>query len=297
MYRLSCADLLTARDAWLEASVWEHLDALVARAYAQVYGRKADFSGVLRSSLGFFWQRFPSLVRTEMRLVALSAALVFLGACFGAWVVFSDESALAVVVPDMHLNQTPTERVIGERLGGSQDVGRSTVFSSYLLTHNIQVTFLVFALGLTFGFGSAALLFWNGIPLGALAAQYYQSGESLFFWAWILPHGVVELTVVFIAGAAGFVLARGLWFPGLESRQTALLRESKRAVQLVVGGMPMLVLAGAIEGSLSQLHAPLISYEIKLVFALVLFGFVVAYLSRPTLSPTPFAGGQAPTKG
>jgi uncharacterized membrane protein SpoIIM required for sporulation len=121
-------------------------------------------------------------------------------------------------------------------------------------------------------------LFWNGIPLGALAAQYLGSGQGRFFFAWILPHGVVELTVVAIAGAAGFVIARGLLRPGERSRPRALQQEAKRAVQLVFGGMPLLVVAGLVEGSVSQLHPPLLSLSFKLTFAVLLALANFAYL-------------------
>ncbi|MFT3921745.1 MAG: stage II sporulation protein M [Myxococcales bacterium] len=277
LYRATCADLLVARGELMDAALADYLDTLVARAYSQVY---AERSQSLRRAWHFVWDEFPALVRREWRFVALAAALMTLGALVGALVVATDNDALAVVVPDMHLDQTPTERIEGERIAGEHDAGRSAVFSSFLFTHNIQVTFLVFALGVTFGLGTAGVLFWNGIPIGALAAQYHRSHEALFFWAWILPHGVVELTVVMIAGAAGFVLSRGLWLPGPWSRQAALTREARTAVRLVLGGMPMLVVAGLVEGTLSQMHAPLIPYWVKLTFAAALFLAMLAYLQR-----------------
>jgi uncharacterized membrane protein SpoIIM required for sporulation len=218
------------------------------------------------------------LVRAEFALVALAALFISLGTASGALVVHYDPQALGVVVPELHQEQTPRERVRQEAERGSFDAGGSAVFSSFLFTHNIQVTFLVFALGLSFGIGTAVVLFWNGIPLGALAAQYLGSGQGPFFFAWILPHGVVELTVVAIAGAAGFVLARGLLRPRSRSRPRALQEEAKSAVQLVLGGMPLLVVAGLVEGSISQLHPPLLPLWFKLSFALVLALANFAYL-------------------
>lgn len=278
LYRRACADLLVSRGELMDAALADYLDALVARAYAQVYAQRPQTA---RRAWNFVWNEFPSLVRKERRLVLLAAALFLFGAALGAFVVLTDKSALAVVVPDMHLDQTPGERIEGERVLGGHDVGRSAVFSSFLFTHNIQVTFLVFALGMTFGLGTAGVLFWNGIPIGALAAQYHRSGEALFFWAWILPHGVVELSVVRIAGAAGFVLARGLWLPGELTRQVALTREARTAVRLILGGMPMLVVAGLVEGTISQMHAPNVPYWVKLTFAGGLFLAMLAYLQRP----------------
>jgi uncharacterized membrane protein SpoIIM required for sporulation len=106
------------------------------------------------------------------------------------------------------------------------------------------------------------------------------SGQALFFWAWILPHGVTELSVVAIAGAAGFVLARGLLRPGDRTRGVALQREARRAVGLVLGGMPLLIVAGLVEGSVSQLHPPLVPLWLKLGFAAALALATLSYLAR-----------------
>lgn len=276
LYRSACADLLIAQRELAEASLTDYLNGLVARAYARVYG------GGQRARLNvleLLWNEFPRLVRKERKLVMLSAALFLLGALSGALVMELDPQAMGLVIPDMHQDRTPEERVRDEAFE-DRKAGPAAVFSSFLFTHNIQVTFLVFALGVTFGIGTAAVLFWNGVPLGALAVQYHQSGQGLFFWAWILPHGVVELSVVVIAGAAGLLLGRGLWRPGLLSRRQALVREAKSAVRLIAGGMPLLVIAGLVEGTISQIHAPVMPYSVKLVFAATLFAALIAYLSR-----------------
>ncbi|HEX6241713.1 MAG TPA: stage II sporulation protein M [Polyangiales bacterium] len=277
-YRLGASALLRAR-ATGDVVQAEHLEGLMRAAYALVYAApppRSRWATVAR----FISRDFPRLVRAERRLVALAVALLLAGALCGAAVVWLDPGALAVVVPDTHQEQTPTERVRQEAQRDLFDAGSSAVFSSFLFTHNIQVTFLVLALGLTAGIGTAAVLFWNGIPLGALAAQYGMSGQWLFFWAWILPHGVTELSVVAIAGAAGFVLARGLLRPGNLTRGVALQREARRAVSLVLGGMPLLIVAGLVEGSVSQLHPPLAPLWLKLGFAAALALATLSYLAR-----------------
>jgi len=276
LYRGACADLLIAERELAEVSLTDYLNGLVARAYARVYGggrrRRIDLAELL-------WNEFPRLVRNERRLVMVSAVLFLLGALSGAAVMKLDPQAMGLVIPEMHQDRTPDERVRDEAYE-DRKAGPAAVFSSFLFTHNIQVTFLVFALGITFGIGTAAVLFWNGVPLGALAAQYHASGQGLFFWAWILPHGVLELSVVVIAGAAGLLLARGLWRPGLLSRRQALVHEAKAAVRLIAGGMPLLVIAGLVEGTISQIHAPIMPHSVKLTFAAMLFAALLAYLSR-----------------
>jgi uncharacterized membrane protein SpoIIM required for sporulation len=283
LYRAVCADLLTARNQIVDARLSDYLDGLVGRAYARVYA--ADHAP--RMAIGeFVLREFPALVRKEARLVALAALLFWAGALVGAGVMWLDPKAMGLVIPDMHQLQTPEERVREEARNSDHNASDSAVFSSFLFTHNIEVTFMVFAMGVTFGVGTAFVLFWNGIPLGALAAQYHASGQGMWFWAWILPHGVIELTVVMIAGAAGFVLARGLWRPGLRSRRTALVFEAKSAVRLVLGGMPMLIVAGLVEGTISQMHAPLMPEWVKLLFAACLFSAMCVYLSRGGIERT-----------
>jgi uncharacterized membrane protein SpoIIM required for sporulation len=282
-YRLGSSALLRARAAG-DSALARYLEDVMREAYARVYAAPAATPRwpQLRR---FVVRDFPRLVRAELRLVALAAVFLLGGALCGAAVVHFDPTALAVVVPEAHQEQTPLERVHQEAQRDLFDAGGSTVFSSFLFTHNIQVTFLVLALGLTGGLGTAAVLFWNGIPLGALAAQYTASGQALFFWAWILPHGITELSVVAIAGAAGFVLARALLRPGPETRGAALQREARRALGLILGGMPLLIVAGLVEGSVSQLHPPLVPLWLKFGFAAGLALATLTYLALAGRSP------------
>lgn len=276
LYRSVSSDLIRARSELLDASVTDYLNDLVARSYALVHGGRRRRSA---GPVDFLVREFPRLFREELRAFGLAALVTALGAGVGATAVAFDPASLAVVIPDQHQEHTPGERVaLEEEDGGQADGNAALEFSSFLFTHNIQVTFLVFALGITFGLGTTAVLFSNGVPLGALAMQYHLAGRDLFFWSWILPHGIPELTQVFIAGAAGLVLARGLWIPGRRTRRDALVAEAKRAVRLVVGGMPILVLAGLVEGTISQMHEPRVPYALKLAVAALVGGAVYAYL-------------------
>lgn len=266
LYRGAADDLVRARTELVDASVSDYLNDLVARAYAVIYAeRPRDKGKVLR----FLLREYPALVRSEWKAIVLSTLIFLGGAGFGAAAAVFDPSAMGVVMPEQHQTQTATERVRRDESGGARAHGghEAAAFSSFLFTNNIKVTFLVFALGITFGLGTVAVLFLNGVPLGALAVEYHQAGEGLFFWAWILPHGVPELTVIFIAGGAGLVMARGLWLPGRRRRRDAVVAEGKTAAKLVLGGMPLLVIAGLIEGTISQLHEPTIPYGLKLLFA------------------------------
>jgi uncharacterized membrane protein SpoIIM required for sporulation len=126
-------------------------------------------------------------------------------------------------------------------------------------------------------------LFFNGVLLGGLAWVYVQKGLFAWFCAWILPHGIVEITVICIAGAAGFVLARGIVSPKGQKRSAALYAESKAATQLLLGTFPLFVYAGVVEATLSQIHPPQLSVAFKLGFALFSGLLAYGYLLSPLL--------------
>lgn len=279
LYRSVSSDLIRSRTELVDASVVDYLNDLVARSYAQIH---AGTGGRGRQLLRFFTEEYPRLVRAEWKLIAVSAALFMAGAGVGAAVMATDASAIGVLMPEMfqdHAEQTPSERVAHDNATGAHSGETAAQFSSFLFTNNIKVTFIVFAAGITFGVGTVALLFTNGVPMGALAVQYHQDGEGLFFWAWILPHGIPELTSIFVAGGAGLLLARGLLLPGRRRRRDALVYEAGRAVRLVVGTMPVLVVAGLIEGTISQLPATVIPYALKLAFAALVGTGLYAWLA------------------
>src|SRR5581483_10075381 len=91
-----------------------------------------------------------------------------------------------------------------------QSTGELAGFSMFLFTHNLSVSLFAFALGITFGLGSAWLMFYNGVGLGALAAVFVEAGQATQLATDILPHGVLEIPAALIGGAAGFLLAQGM---------------------------------------------------------------------------------------
>lgn len=278
LYKAASADLVRARGLTANAELLEYLNGLVGRAYAHIYATR-------RFSLGLLWRfwawDYPRLVRRELRVILLATAVFFGGALFGAGAMVVDPDAGAWLLPADHLKLDPSDRVEALEEDMAQGRGMSAdqqaYFSSFLFTHNIQVTFLTFALGLSFGAGTFVVLFVNGMLIGSLAANYHFDGVGTFFYAWILPHGVPELTSIFIAGGAGFILGRALWNPGRRSRGGALRLHAGRAVKLILGTAPVLVLAGVIEGTISQMHAPVLPYWFKLTFAGGMVALLLAY--------------------
>lgn len=275
LYRSASSDLLWVRARAGAAEISGYLNDLVGRAYALTYpGKRVRFSEVGK----FLSMGFPNVLAREWRMFAASMLLFFAGAGFG-WVgMMFDPEAAPYLVPGQHQEMDPTKRAEEEAENKGAGAGEQAMFTSFLFTHNIQVAFLCFALGLTAGIGTAILMFLNGVMLGSLAWVYTSKGLAGWFWAWILPHGIPEITAIVIAGAAGFVLARAQIAPQGLPRSAALKKEGRVALELLMGTLAMFVLAGFIEGTISQIHPPRLSVAFKVGFALIVGSGVYAYL-------------------
>ena len=280
LYRGASSDLLWVRAQGANADVSEFLNDLVGRAYALTYpGKRARWSDVRQ----FLLNVFPDTMWREWRMFAASMLLFFGGAGFG-WVgMLVDPQAAPYLVPGDHLKLDPIERAKKEANSEGHGADEQAAFVSFLFTHNISVAILAFALGLTVGVGTVILMFTNGVMLGALAWVYASKGMAGWFWAWILPHGIPEITAIGIAGAAGLILARGIVAPKGLARRAALRVEAKTAMVLLIGTLALFVLAGCIEGTISQIHPPALSVEFKVGFALVVGAAVYAYLFSAVL--------------
>ena len=288
LYREVSGDLLLARSKAASVGVVDYLNALVARAHARIHpSRRPRLADVRR----FYARGFPRLVRAERRAIALSAVCLFAGVLFGAGAMAVDGDAWVYLVPAEHQHFTPKAHAeqANHHVAGP---GNEAAFSAFLFTHNIRVTVLTFAVGVFAGILTALLLFLNGVMLGSLAWVYATRGYGLFFWAWILPHGVLELSAVVLGGGAGFVLGGAVLAPGRLRRSDALREAAGRAVRLLLGLAPILVVAGLVEGSLSQWGDAVVSPWLKLAFAAAAGSLLWLYLLRAGRDPD--AAGPAP---
>jgi uncharacterized membrane protein SpoIIM required for sporulation len=149
------------------------------------------------------------------------------------------------------------------------------------MTHNTKVSIFALALGMTWGVGTMILLFYNGVILGAVAVDYIRAGQTKFLLGWLMPHGVVEIPAILIAGQAGLVLALALVGWGKRIPLAARLRAvSRDIVTLIFGVGLLLVWAGIVEAFLSQYHEPIIPYAAKIAFGTVELILLCLFLSK-----------------
>jgi uncharacterized membrane protein SpoIIM required for sporulation len=252
LYRSAVSSLSVASAISLDRNLLEYLTALVERAYICVYGAKRRASDAI---VEFFRYRFPGVVRRYAVFVIASFLLTGLGLLVGYQLTLADPERYYSFVPDEMAQgrnpATPTKE-LRDILYTHKEEGLSS-FASFLFTHNSKVGMLCFALGFVAGVPVVYLLFFNGLLLGAMAALYQTRGMGGEFWAWVLPHGVTELTAVCLCGAAGMVIGASLIFPGRHTRTRNLALHGREVAVLAAGSVAMLLVAGLIEGYFRQL--------------------------------------------
>jgi uncharacterized membrane protein SpoIIM required for sporulation len=148
-----------------------------------------------------------------------------------------------------------------------------------LMTHNTRVVLFTLALGATFAIGTALILFYNGVLLGAVAYDYAMGGQTTFLLGWLLPHGAIEIPAILIGGQAGLVLGHALLGWGDRTPRDRRVRVvAPDLVTLAVGAALLLVWAGIVEAFFSQYHEPVVPYAVKIAFGVVEMTLLFAYL-------------------
>jgi uncharacterized membrane protein SpoIIM required for sporulation len=280
LYERASADLAKLVTFSAEPELRRYLESLVARAYTEIHETRSDRKRF--SPWHWFLHTLPQTFRRHARAFWLSLAITIAGSLFGGLALAFDPEAKAVIMPFAHLQGDPAERVAREEAAQRDHVGtQKSSFSSQLMTHNTRVSITTLALGMTWGLGTIILLFYNGIILGAVAVDYVQAGQLKFLLGWLMPHGVIEIPAILVAGQAGLVLANALVGWGKRERLAQRFRAiSPDLVTLIFGVAIMLVWAGFIEAFLSQHHEPVIPYTAKIAFGSIELVMLILFLTR-----------------
>lgn len=284
LYRLTASDLNRARSLTANPEIVERLNALAGRGYRFLYRPRAARGEPWWRRFGrFVGSEIPAAFQREAGAVALAALALAAGALVGAGAILARPSAASELIPRGFFTESPRARV--ERIERSDEriatLDDAAQFGAQLYVNNIKVAFLAFSLGALTLVGGAWILFFNGTLLGAVAATYYLDGVSLFFLAWVGPHGALELPAIALAGAAGFAAGRAFFLPGDRTRADSLRAAFPRLFRMLVGVILTLVIAGLIEGSFSQFSSRTVPYGLKIGVAAVLFLALAGYLFLP----------------
>lgn len=272
LYRSAAADLARARTQQVSQIIIQSLQSLTTRSYNQIYqgSRRQEWQAVLE----FYRWGFPAAIQRNFGCIALATVLFLFGGIVAWWYAWQDPTFLSLVVPDYLIKKVQEDR----QLWMGSIVGVEPLASSSIMTNNISVSFAAVSGGITAGLYTTFLLVYNGLSIGAVATLVGQNNLAYPFWAFVFPHGALELPAIFFAGGAGFLIARAIVFPGKYKRGDALKVYGAQAAQLVLGIVPMLVVAGIIEGFFSP--SPIVPLPLKYLAGIGLFALLVVYCQR-----------------
>lgn len=277
LYRQVAADLSVLRQDATARTYAEHVNDLLARAHHIIYsGRKTS----VRTLFRFLRDEYPAIFQRQLPFV-LASLLVSV-----AWGLVG--TALTSARPDfMRHFVGPAMIATMERheMWTKSVVSVAPTASSYIMTNNLAVSFVTFASGIAFGLGTFFYLYVNGMMLGVIGAACHQYGMSVALWSFVAPHGSLELPSIVIAGGAGFRLGYAMLFPGALRWKESVARGGIEATRLVSGIIPLLVIAGTLEGFFSPSHAPI---WLKFTVGGLLFTLLLVWLFRP-VKPAPSA--------
>ena len=270
LYRQVAADLSVLRQDSTSRTYALHVNQLLARAHHIIYsGRKTTLLTIFR----FLRDEYPAIFQRQIGYVIasllVSTAFGLLGAALtSARPEFMRHYVGPEMIATMERHTMWTESVVSV----------APLASSAIMTNNLSVSFITFAGGIVFGLGTFLALFQNGIMLGVIGAACRHYDMSLALWSFVAPHGSLELPSIIIAGGAGFRLGHSMLFPGALGWKESIARGGIEATRLVSGIIPLLVIAGILEGFFSPSHAPI---WLKFTVGALLFTLLNLWLFRP----------------
>jgi len=270
LYRQVAADLSVLRQDATARNYAAHVNHLLARAHHIIYSRRKTN---LMTLVRFLRDEYPAVFQSQLRYVGASLLVLLCGGLLGAVMTTARPEFMRhflgpPMIATMERHQMWTHSI----------VSAAPQATSAIMTNNLTVSFVAYATGIVFGLGTFSAMFFNGLLLGVIGAACHQYAMSLKLWTFVAGHGSLELPAIIIAGAAGFRLSQSMIFPGALRWKDAVGRAGMESARLVSGIIPLLVVAGCIEGFFSPSKAPPWSH---FLLGGLLFTLLLTWLFRP----------------
>lgn len=282
LYRSAASDLSRARAMGLGPDITSYLNNLVVKGHNQVYQSPKNR---WKDLAHFLWITFPAVYRNNIIYVVL-AFFLFAVPCVGTWGMIMHDVNLArfELQPGMPLvSDELFSYVESKRLWTDAAQNESPAASSFIATNNIKVCLLSFVGGMTFGLLTLYILITNGMSIGGVFAACQLHDMALRLAAFVAPHGVFELSAIWISGGAGLLIARSMLFPGKYKLSDSIRLAARPAFTMFAGCIPLLLIAGTIEGFISPRTD--IAQEVKYLVSVSTLFVLLLYLFIPRKWP------------
>lgn len=271
LYRAASSDLALAKRDFPTHQITRALNQLVARTHGLMYQGEAPAWNSLKE---FILRGYPRLFRETFIYTLVAFLLFIIPALLVGFTIYADPSSATRLLPEGVHALIPI--VEDKELWIDIPVEERPYASSFIMTNNIRVSFIAFASGVSGGLLTVYVLVMNGLILGGLFGLTSHHGVGIDLANFVIGHGVIELSVIFMAGGSGLMLGWALLRPGLMRRRDALAQAARKSVQLLGGAVPLLVIAGTIEGfiSPSETIPAEIKWSVGIVSGILLYSYL-----------------------
>lgn len=270
-------DLSYARTFYPKSNTERYLNQLTSKYFSQIYKHRKREKGRFKR----FWVIELPLIMFEHRKKMLYSFIIFVaGMVIGAFSMQQENTYAEYILSQAYVNMTEDNIAQNDPMAVYKQMDSGAMFG-YITSNNIRVAFLAFIYGIFFSIGTAYILFSNGVMLGVFQYFFYQKGLLGVALPALWLHGTLEISAIIIAGGAGMILGNSLTFPGSYSRKDAVIKGAKDALKIVVGLIPIFVIAGFIESYLTRLTEMPIIFNLTIIIlsalAIIYYFFYYPY--------------------
>ncbi|HEY9362148.1 MAG TPA: stage II sporulation protein M [Chitinophagaceae bacterium] len=264
-------DLAYARTFYPTSKVTRYINGLAAKIYLNIYQNRKEESNRLVT----FWKYdLPLTIRKHQKVILFAFILFALFFAIGFFSAKTDETFVRDVLGDDYIRMTEKNIADGNPFGVYQS-GNAFLSWMGIMINNIVVSLMYFVKGIFFGIFSITSLIQEAIRIGAFEQFFFARGYGLQSILTVFIHGTLEITAIIIAAAAGIVMGKSFLFPGTIKRLDALKQGTKDGVKIVIGLMPVFIIAAFFEGYVTRHYRMPVVFSILIL--LVSLCFVIGY--------------------
>jgi uncharacterized membrane protein SpoIIM required for sporulation len=267
-------DLSFALTQYPNSETTQYLNTLTAKIHQQIYKNKKEEK---KRFITFWTLELPQLFLRLRRPLLYSFLITFIATSIGALSTLGDDSFTRLVMGDAYVNMTMENIKHGDPTGVYGKGEQLDMFFA-ITFNNIRVSFAAFAAGILCSLGTGYLLFQNGVMLGSFFALFYQEKLLLDSVLVVMLHGTLEISAIIIAGGAGLRMGNSILFPGTYSRMESFKMGAKDGLKVVMGLMPIFIMAGFIESFITRYSNMPLALKILIIalsLAFIIFYFII----------------------
>jgi uncharacterized membrane protein SpoIIM required for sporulation len=260
-------DLGYAKTFYPGSRATKYINSLASRIYLNIYSNRREESNRFVS----FWKYdVPLTVKKHHRIIIVSLIIFFIFFAVGFFSASREPEFVREVLGAGYVNMTEQNIEEGNPFGVYQDPNAVVMFIRIMI-NNIMVSFIYFSKGILLGIPSLVSLGKESIRLGAFEHMFYVRGLGLQAVTTVLIHGLLELAAIIIACAAGVVMGTSFLFPGTKRRLHAFQQGTKDGVKMVVGLVPVFVIAAFYEGFITRYYTMPLPLNLLILFTSAIF--------------------------